>query len=713
MKKPILILFIFWMALLVHPTTVPLVFAAVGKPAAESPVDGKSAPVTFADDMTGSMKRGADQVTEDLRGQARSLFEHTPPGWDPDTLAYLYDEALSLPGKLPALIAEIHEQSRVLGLAGSLVMLVFLIAIVYSLIGRNRVLLKAEKIAKPLFEKLPDELDPFLMLGLISVTSALIPLILFGVFSLIKAFISYDAPWFLLTGRLLALWSIGALVISLIRGIVERKIFFIQTQYGDTVFRLFRFIVLYVLFGVSILWGAEAFGLREDFLAFLRFLIFLSITVFLFLILLRKKAVLSLLPQLPGKSYQSFVRGFGRYYYPVMGLTLMTGLIWCAGYKHFSIVLWTKTWAIAGVYIGFSVVYYMVIRRLQRWEQKIDGVDEHARAFAQSLKGLILYISTIITLLIMADLLGILSPLIQAVSFPLFSIGDSPLSLWIIVKTVLILVIFFYAARMLCAWLNYKIYPSMKVESGTAYAIDTFLKYFMLIIGGFISLQIVGFDLRALMVFAGTIGIGLGFALQSMVSNLISGFAIIFGGKIRRGDWIQVGVTMGMVTDIHLGSTRVQTRDNIEYIIPNADLTANTIINYTLSSPVIRIEVSFGVSYASDPRKIEKMVLEVAEKEPEVIMSKKPEVRFVGYGDNSINFHLLVWTDVRKTAIPAIRSKLYYAIFERFVKEGVEIPFPQRDVHFRTGIPWEKLDLGKPEDKNSPAEFENLSSFDK
>jgi small-conductance mechanosensitive channel len=668
-------------------------FSDAGDSAA--PTESKRSLVIFSDNMPDSMKHGAEQVTEDLRDQARSLFEYTPLGWDFDTLEYLYEQALDLPGKLPVLIKEILEQSRVLGVAGSLVVLVFLIAVIYSMIGRKQVLLKAEQIAKPLFEKLPEELYPFLMLTLLSVTAALIPVILFGAFSLIKAFISYDAPWFLLTGRLLALWSIGALLISLIRGIVEQKIFFIQTEYGDTIFRLFRLIVLYVLFGIAVLWGAEAFGLREDFLALLRFLIFLSIVFFLFVILLRKKAVLSLLPKLPGNSYQSFLKGFDRYYYPVMGLTLLTGVMWCFGYKRFSTVLWTKTWAIVAVYIGFSVVYYLVIQRLKRWEEKIDKSDGHAIAFVQSLKGFILYISVIITVLVMADLLGILSPIRRVISFPLFSIGSSPFSLWIIAKAALILVIFLYLSRMLCAYLNYKIYPSMKVESGTAYAIDTFLKYFMLIIGVFISLEIVGFDFRALMVFAGAIGIGLGLALQGMASNLISGFAIIFGGKIRRGDWLEVGETMGMVTDIDLRATKVRTRDSIEYIIPNADLMSNTIVNYTLSSPVIRLAVPFGVSYASDPRKIEQMVLETAEKEPAVMVSKKPEFRFIGYGDNSIDFQLLVWIDVRKTARRGIRSKLYFAMFDAFTEHGIEIPFPQRDLHLRSGVEWERF--GKPE----------------
>jgi len=685
--KPVF--FVFFLVCLVHLAGALPAFCETQSPAEQT--EDSDALIKFSSDVADSMKRGAGLVTDDLRGRARSLVERTPLGWDIDTLEYLYEHAFDLPGKLPALIKEILEQSRVLGVAGSLVVFIFLTAIIYSMIGRKRVLLKAEQAAKPLFEKMPEELYPFLMLALLSVTAALIPLILFGAFSLIKAFISYDAPWFLLTGRLLALWSIGALLISLIRGIVEQKILFIQTEYGDTILRMFRLTVLYVLFGIAVLWGAEAFSLRKDFLAFLRFLISLSIVLFLFVILLRKKAVLSLLPKLPGNSYQSFLKGFDRYYYPVMGMTLLTGVMWCFGYKRFSTVLWTKTWAIAAVYIGFSVVYHLVILRLQRWEDKMDKADEHSLAFVQSLRGFILYLSVTITTLVMADLLGILEPFRRVISFPLFSIGHSELSLWIIAKAILLLVIFVYASRLLCSWLNYKIYPAMKVEPGTAYAIDTFLKYFMLVIGVFISLEIVGFDLRALLVFAGAIGIGLGLALQTMASNLISGFAIIFGGKIRRGDWLEVGDTMGVVTEIDLRATKVRTRDNIEYIIPNSDLMSNTIVNFTLSSPVIRLAVPFGVSYSSDPQKIEQLVLAAAEKEPAAMVNKKPEIRFIGYGDNSIDFELLVWIDVRRTARRAIRSKLYFAMFEAFSKEGIEIPFPQRDLHLRTWAPPDNL----------------------
>lgn len=653
-----------------------------GQPVEESPIK-----VGFFDDMTGTMKREAAQVSEDLKGQAVSLFARTPLGWDTDTLGYAYRQAVSLPGKAPGFVEMVLEQSRVLGFAGSMIMLIFLVAVLYSLIGRKRVLDKTRRVADPLFARLPEELQPYFFLALLSVAAALIPLILLGGFSLVKGFVAYDAPWFLLIGRLLGLWAAGALLISTFRGIFDYGILEIRTDYGTTAVRALRLVVFYVLTGIAVIWGAEAFGQREDFLAFLRFLIFFSINVVFLLFFLQKKLVLSLVPQLPFPSYQAFLKNLNRFYYPVVVITFLTGILWCFGFKQFSVVFWTKTWAVVGVYIGFSLVYHLLIKRLDKWSEQAEIKDKHTRFFIKSLKGLILYAAVIVTGLVMLDLLGWLDPLRQVMSFPILTLGSSVLSLWVMAKAMLILLAFIYASRLICAYLNYKVYPSVGVEPGLAYAIDTFLKYFLLFLGGLTVLQVVGFDLRALLVFAGAIGIGVGLAMQGMAANLISGFSIIFGGKIRRGDWIETGDTVGEVTDIYLRATKVRTRDNIEYIIPNANLMSDVIVNYSLSDPLIRISVPFGVSYAADPHEVARLAEKVAEKEPLVADSPGPAVRFVGYGDNSIDFQLLVWIDVRKVARRNVRSRIYFALFDTFKQAGIEIPFPQRDLHIRSGIP--------------------------
>ena len=135
-------------------------------------------------------------------------------------------------------------------------------------------------------------------------------------------------------------------------------------------------------------------------------------------------------------------------------------------------------------------------------------------------------------------------------------------------KSVIILLAFIYAARLLQAYLDYKIYPSIGVDPGLGHALDTTFKYVFIVIGTLISLKVVGLDLRFLLIFAGAAGIGIGLGLQHTAANIISGFAIIFGGKIRKGGWIEVDKGLGVVTDIYLRVTKVRTRGNIECIVP-------------------------------------------------------------------------------------------------------------------------------------------------
>jgi small-conductance mechanosensitive channel len=299
---------------------------------------------------------------------------------------------------------------------------------------------------------------------------------------------------------------------------------------------------------------------------------------------------------------------------------------------------------------------------------------------------LLLYVTVITLLVVTLKLLGLSGPIQRFLSFPVLEIGGSPLSLWTLLKAVLILVAFVYFSRLIRAWLDYRVHPSMGVEEGLAYAINTFLHYTLLTLGFLVALRAVGLDLRVLMVFAGALGIGIGLGMQNTAANLIAGFSIIFGRRLRKGDLLQVGDTVGYVREIGLRATKVKTLDNIEYLIPNADLMANTIVNYTLSDPLIRVHVPVGVSYSADPKQVEKILLDAAKNNPDVIQRNSPQVWFTEFGDSSLNFELLVWTDVRRVGAFQMRSNLYYAIFEALAEAGIEIPFPQRDLHIRSGL---------------------------
>ncbi len=655
--------------------------AAVEKPEGEATPEGT---IVLQQDMGESMIREATRVREELEQRARSMFERKPLGWDWDTLNYLYEWALTLPLQLPKFMAHIMEQSRVLGVAGSLIMLTFIVAVFYSLLGQKKVLAMVERRVQPFSDKIPETVYPFVLSSVRIVVASLMPLILLGAYALMNALIEYKAPWFRITGRLLVLWAVGGLLIGLLRESLTRDLFKVTAQYGRTIFQLARLALIYVLVGIAVPWGAEVFPIRADVLALLKFAVAVSIVVVLFLLHLQKKALLSLLPHLPYKSYETFIRNLTQYYFPLIFFSFLVALLWCIGYKQLGSVVLTKIWTTAGAYLAIMLAYHFLQGWLQKWAAQKDKSDEAAQLLIRSLKGILVYATAIATALIVLNLLGLLSPLQRLMSFPVLKLGTNLVTLWIIVKAVLILVAFIFASRLLQAYLDYKIYPSLGIDTGLGYALNTFLKYFTFVIGFLISLKVVGIDLRFLLVFAGAIGIGLGLGLQNMAANLISGFSIIFGGKIRKGDWIEVGDTLGEVIEISLRATKVRSRDNIEYIIPNSDFITQTVINYSLSSPYIRIDMLVGASYDADPSQIQEILLVVANKETLISNYREPGVRFVEYGDNSINFELLFWIDVRTTARRRVRSNLFFAIFAAFKEAGIEIPYPQRDLHIRT-----------------------------
>ncbi len=652
----------------------------------EAPDSENKPSVSLSEDMGQAMMREAAKVREDLEQKAYSLFEREPLGWDLGTIKYAYVTVLSLPGRVPEILRDIGKQGRVLGLAGSLIILFFIGTLLYSLLGQQRILRRVEKRVLPLARRIPEGKYAFFQSGLKVVVSALIPILLLCFFVLVDALIAYEATWFQLTGQLLLLWAAAVLILRLLKESLTRDLFSAASRYGKKLYFWARFVLLYVVVVIAVVWAAEAFEMREDVLALLQTAISISVVFVLFHFFLRKTAFLSLFPDLAYRNYQLFVKYLGRYYYQLMAGSFVAALLWSLGYGNLGRFVLSKIWFTLAVVLLIILFYGVCNRWLQGWSGSRDASDEAADMMIRSLRALLLYGTVVASLIVVMNLLGLLGPLQRLMSFPIFTLGETQVSIWVIFKAVLILLGFVFVSRLVQAYLDYKVYPALGIDPGLGYALNTFLKFVMFGIGLLISLEIMGINLRFLLVFAGAIGIGIGLGLQNMAANVISGFTIIFGGKIRKGDWIEVGSTLGTVTDIYLRATKVRTRDNIEYLIPNSDLISKTIINYSLSSPMIRIELPVGVSYGADPREVERILLEIAEKEPLVAKYRRPAVRFVEYADSSINFELLIWINVRDVPRRKVRSALYFSIFEAFREAGIEIPFPQRDIHMRSDI---------------------------
>jgi small-conductance mechanosensitive channel len=664
--------------------------AALAADTPKAEPEPESPTIAVTENMGEAIIKEAEQVKEDIQQQVVVLARWTPLGWDLKTIDYLYTWLLSLPLRIPEFMQQVAVHSRVLGIVGSLVIFIFLAAVFYSLFGRNRVMQRIESAMQPIRNRIPEPLYPFFMAALRVVAAAAIPLLLLAVYSAINAMITYNAIWFILIGDLLLLWSLAALTIGLLGELLTRDLFKVTAAYGNRVFQIARLVLLYVMTGIVLYWAAEAFGFSKDVLAFLQFAISVSVVCVFLLLMLNKRALLSFLPPLPYRSYQNYVRLLDRYYYPLIGASFVLALLWCFGFREVGRLLLVKIWSTAGALILLSLAYHMLRIWLHRWSEELSEDEDSAQFLISSVRSFLMYATAVAAAALLLDMIGFLEPIERVLSFPVVKVGKTGITIWIVIKALLILFFFIYASRLLQAYLDYKVYPAFGVEQGPGYAVNTIIRLVFFGVGLLITLDTVGVDFGFLLVFAGAIGVGIGLGLQSMAANLISGFIIIFGGKVRKGDWIKVEESIGMITDIHPLSTRVRTRGNIEYLVPNSNLVSNTIVNYTLSSPTIWISLPVGVSYGSDPKQVERILMEVAKKEPTVSRHDNPKVLFTEFADSSLNFELAVCIDARHQPEKVVKSNLYFAIFEEFKKAGIEIPFPQQEVHVRTpgsGVP--------------------------
>lgn len=224
------------------------------------------------------------------------------------------------------------------------------------------------------------------------------------------------------------------------------------------------------------------------------------------------------------------------------------------------------------------------------------------------------------------------------------------------------------------------------------FTLGRILGYGILALGFYISFQIVGIDLSSLAILAGAVGVGLGFGLQNIISNFISGLIILAERPIAIGDRIEIGGVAGQVRAISLRSTTVITSDNIAIIVPNADFITQRVTNWSYEDPRVRFRIPFGVAYGTDLALLKKLMMAVADGHPAALKTPKPELLFVGFGDSSLNFELAVWSELGENAPRQFRSDLFYAIEAKLRQHAVEIPFPQRDIRVRSGtVPLDSL----------------------
>lgn len=284
----------------------------------------------------------------------------------------------------------------------------------------------------------------------------------------------------------------------------------------------------------------------------------------------------------------------------------------------------------------------------------------------------------------MDSVLQFLKDVRTALASASFEIAGNAISLWDVLTLLVLTGLLLYLSGRIRNWIVLKLMARSQIDIGVRQAFGTIFRYVVVVIGLIVIVETVGIDLSALTIVAGALGVGVGFGLQTITNNIVSGLVILFERPIKVGDRIQVGEVAGDVMDISARATTVRTNDNISIIVPNSDFITEKVINWSHSDRIVRIHVPVGVAYKSDPERVREVLLRIAEEHPGVLKSPAPDVIFEEFGDSALKFVLRVWTS-QYIAMPRnLQSDVNFAIKKKLNEAGIEIPFPQRDLHIRT-----------------------------
>jgi small-conductance mechanosensitive channel len=264
-----------------------------------------------------------------------------------------------------------------------------------------------------------------------------------------------------------------------------------------------------------------------------------------------------------------------------------------------------------------------------------------------------------------------------------FHVGGLPVTPVLTIELIVFFILLAALSRRARRFIEDHLLTHTSMDIGQRDALSRLAAYVIFALGLMIGLESLGVNLSSLLVLGGAVGIGVGLGLQNIANNFVSGLILLIERPVKMGDRVDVGGTNGDVVRIGGRSTWVRTNDNVVIIIPNSEFVSQRVTNWTANDRQVRFRVPVGVSYASNPEVVREVLAAVALAHPDVLRDPPPEIRFMEFGDSSLNFELRVWT-IKQVQTPQIlTSDLNFAIFRAFRERGIEIPFPQRDVHLK------------------------------
>ena len=279
------------------------------------------------------------------------------------------------------------------------------------------------------------------------------------------------------------------------------------------------------------------------------------------------------------------------------------------------------------------------------------------------------------------NIVGLIEPTLHVLDAMSVSIGHFRLSVLLVLKGVVFMTVLLWAANLSSRLIEQRLLKFHTIAPAMQVLTAKLAKVVLLTLAVVIALNAVGIDLTAFAVFSGAIGVGVGFGLQKVVSNLISGVILLLDRSIKPGDVIEIAGTYGWITRLNARFVSVSTRDGIEHLIPNEDLITQRVTNWSYSDDKIRLHVGLGIGYHCDVREAMRLCIEAARDVKRVLETPAPVCLLKAFGDNAIDLELRFWIHDPRNGTANVRSEVMLGVWERFREHGIEFPFPQRDLH--------------------------------
>ena len=332
------------------------------------------------------------------------------------------------------------------------------------------------------------------------------------------------------------------------------------------------------------------------------------------------------------------------------------------------------------IFFWLLLTYRLIVVLLYAWRDEEEANEVHRRV-----------LGPLFVFLLILGLQRAIVGIIDVSSAQPFSLSGNGITIGALYRAGFVLYAFLAGGWLLQHILTEYLLPRSNADPGMGNTIRTISQYVIVSVGILVTLSSLGIDLSSLAIIGAGLSVGIGFGLQELVANFISGILLLFEQSIRPGDVIEINNKVGRVEKLRIRSTTVRTNDNVEMIIPNQALLTSSVTTYTHSDRSVRIHIPVGVSY---PVEVRQVLLGAARRHGLVRANPPPIVFFEGYGDSSVDFSLALWIDDFMN-MRRVSSDVRFIIWEELAKRGIEIPFPQRDLHLRSSINWDEL-LQKP-----------------